>query len=568
MLAIGDRRHGLKPLCIRIPILALGCLSVWTLMLRDAAAQEPAPETLSAQVDRLIAGGTPEYAQAAAPLASDAEFLRRVSLDFTGSIPPVAVAREFLADADPDKRAKLVDRLVASPEFARQMQRVFDLALMQRRPAKYVPLAEWQTYLRTSFAQNKPWDQLAGEILSSDGTDPQLRAPSRFFLDREGEVNEITRDVGRIFLGVNLECAQCHNHPQVEDWKQRHYYGISAFLNRSVVFKEKDKSVLAEKADGEVTFESVFEIRDKTSPGPQTTFPRFFDGMPLVDPKFDFGQEYVVVPAKDVRGIPNYSRRAFLGEAITNPENRLFRRAIANRLWSMLMGRGLIHPLDYDHSENPPSHPELLDLLAENLAARKYDMRGYLRDLALTQTYQRSSRIEKATHETVPAEDRFAVAILKPLMPEQFALALMEATGFTNTHRTALGPKATEDALHQRLAGLENQFIGLFGGQPGMPQKDFDASIEQALFLANDAAVQSLLSPNAQNLTARLAQLPPENVAAIADELYISVLTRPPVEEEVREVEQYLADRGSDRPVALQELVWALVTSAEFRFNH
>src|SRR5262249_15569598 len=146
---------------------------------------------------------------------------------------------------------------------ARHMADVLDVMLMDRRPAKDVKQEQWWEYLRGSVAANKPWDQFVRELLSSDGTDPARRAAARFMLDRDGEPHLLTRDVARIFLGMNLQCAQCHDHPQVEDFKQADYHGLYAFFNRTSVFTEKNLVVLAEKADGEVSFQSVFD-RSKT----------------------------------------------------------------------------------------------------------------------------------------------------------------------------------------------------------------------------------------------------------------------------------------------------------------
>ncbi len=538
----------------------------------DAATTPPAPvapEPLSAQVDRLIAAKLPDYDKVAAPVSSDLEFLRRIYLDLTGSIPSAKQAREFLADAAADKRAKLIDQLLASPEFSRQLARVLDLMLMQRRPAQHVAQAEWKAFLHKSCVENRPWTEVVAEILSADGIDPQTRPASRFYLDRGGEVNLITRDIGRIFMGVNLECAQCHNHPQVEDWKQSHYYGISAFLVRSSLFNEKGKQVLQEDAVGEVKFESVFEIRDKISKGPQTTLPRVFDGMLIDEPKFDFGEAYDRMAAKDVRPIPKYSRRALLAESVVSPENKQFRRTIANRLWATVMGRGLVHPLEYDHSENPPSHPELMDLLAENIAARNYDIRGFLRDLLLTKTYQRSS-LRTAEQQATPApEDQtFAVAIMRPMMAEQFCWSIMQASGVADNYRANLGANLSEAKLYEQLQGVEQTFVNIFGGEAGKPQKDFEASIEQTLYLSNEAMIQSWLVPAGSNLCQRLISLPPTDFKALSDELYLTCLTRLPTAEEVQEVTAYLADRADTRPAAYQELIWALITSAEFRFNH
>jgi hypothetical protein len=534
-----------------------------------AAVPAVAVEPLSAIIDRLISANVADYDKLAAPVTTDAEFLRRISIDLTGAPPTSKQAREFLADTSPDKRTKLIDQLLASPEFPRELARILDQILMLRRPAQNVAHADWKAYLHKSCVDNKPWNVLVSEILSSDGVENQSRPAARFYLDRGGEVNLITRDIGQIFLGVNLECAQCHDHPHVDDWKQRHYYGLSAFLVRSSLFKEGDKQVLQEQAAGEVKFESVFEIRDKVSTGPKTTLPRVFEGPAVLEPKFDFGQEYARAPAKDVRPIPNFSRRQQLADAVTDPNNRQFRRTIANRLWATFMGRGLVHPVEADHSDNPASHHELMNLLAENIAARNYDLKAFIRDLVLSKTYQRSSqRTAEQMATPMPEPETFAVAPLRGLTAEQMAWSTLQATGVTENYRVNLGANLTEPKLYEQLSGTEQHFVNLFGGEPGKPTKDFETSIEQTLWLSNDATIQGWLAASGVNLTQRLAALPQQDMQAISDELYLSCLTRQPTAEDVQDVAAYLADRTDTRPAAYQELVWALVTSAEFRFNH
>ena len=323
-----------------------------------------------------------------APLAADAAFPRRSPPGLTGPLPTREQTQLFLDGVDPDKRQKLIDKLLASPEYARHMQQTFDVILMRRLPAKNVSAAEWQTFLQTAFAENKPYNQIVAEILSADGSDLKNRGPARFYLDRNGDTNSITRDIARVFLGRNLECAQCHDHPEVDDYLQSHFYGISAFLVRSYIFKDPKlkKVVFAEKAEGEVKFRSVFVESKKDS----TTPPRVIDGKPFPDPEIKKADLYVVKPAKNVRPVPKYSRRSLIDEAIGSAQNRRFARTAANRFWSILMGRGLVHPIDFDHSANPPSHPELLDLLTDELIAHKFDVKGLLRELALSTTYQAS----------------------------------------------------------------------------------------------------------------------------------------------------------------------------------
>eukprot|EP00913_Durusdinium_trenchii_P022822 g21426.t1 len=513
-----------------------------------------AADTLHQQIDRLIAAKTPDYAKIAAPVTSDAEFLRRITLDLTGTIPTAAQVRAFLADKSADKRVKVVDRLLASPEYARHMQRVFDVMLMRRLPQKNVSTTEWQKFLRESFAKNKPWDQLVREILAADGRNPKNRGPAAFYLDRNADVNEITRDIGDVFLGADLECAQCHNHPEVDDFKQEFYYGISAFLVRSYLFKDKKlkKSILAEKGVGEVSFESVFEVRDKKSKGPKSTPPKVFNIKMPGEPKFKKGQEYKTKPSKTTAGVPKFSRRAKLPEVITSPKNTRFARTAVNRVWAMLLGRGIVHPLDMDHSGNPPSHPKLLDLLTKEFQAHQFDLKWLIREIVLSQTYQRASKAApsgSSAKAEVPPESTFAQAILRPLSPAQFAWAALEATGQADVQRKSLGKKLTEEALHKRLVSYENRWVSLFGGQPGNPPEDFQSTVDQVLFLCNDKMMVSLISPRSGNLADRLSKIPADQPAKIAEELFIVVLSRKPTPQDV--ADEGRAPKNLDRPSGL-----------------
>ncbi len=515
---------------------------------------------LRARIDEGIAAGRPNFASLAAPMSDDAEFFRRIHLDLTGTLPTAADARSFLADTIADKREKLIDKLLASPEHARHLAHHFDVMLMERRADKHVTKAQWHEYLRASFADNKPWDQLVREIVSADGVDPATRPAAKFYLDRLGEPHLLTRDLSRLLLGMNLQCAQCHDHPLIPHYKQDDYYGLFAFLNRSFVFTDpKTKtSVFAEKADGDVTFVSVFDPGKLT----KSTGPRMPKLTPIKEPEVEKGKEYEVAPAKDVRPVPKYSRRAQLATHMTAPENVQFRRNIANRLWAMMMGRGLVDPLDRDHPANPPSHPLLLDLLAEDIASHQFDIRGLLREIALSQTYQRSSLPPEG--KEVPS-DSFAVALLKPLSPEQFAWSLMQATGFTDAERLALGAKLTEPALYAKQSAAATPIIAMFAAPAGQAES-FAPTLNQALFVSNGPAIRGLLTARPGNLADRLAKL--TDADAIADELWLSVLTRRPSDAERRAIADYLNKRPTDRPAAIADMIWALVASAEFRFNH
>jgi hypothetical protein len=540
-------------LSCRTSVLLLGLL---VLPASRLVAQAPLHE----RVNRLVAAGTPNFAKIAAPLASDEEFLRRAYLDLTGTISGSDQARAFLKDTAADKRARLIDRLLAAPEHARHLAHVFDVLLLERRRVRGVQSPAWHEYLRESFAANKPWDRLVREVLSADGSDPKNRTPARFYLDRNGETNDIVRHVSRVFLGTDLQCAQCHDHPLVPEYKQDHYYGLLAFLNRSYVANDPKLRmvVLAEKADGEVSYQSVFDPAKVT----KTTGPRV-PGRPAVkEPKLTKGEEYRVKPAGKVRGVPKFSRRALLGGELARADNRAFARNLANRLWALLMGRGLVHPLDMDHEGNPPSHPELLDLLADEVAAHKFDVRWLLRELALSKTYQRSSTPGESVGEVEPHS--FAVANLKPLAPEALAFSLARAAGLTDAERAALGKSPTEAALYGRVSPQVAPLVTAFAGQPG--SAEFEPTLDQVLFLSNGPLLRGWLAPRPGNLVDRLSKL--TDADAVAEEAYLAVLTRRPTAEERKELADHLKQPGKARVVALQEFVWALLTSVEFRFNH
>jgi hypothetical protein len=520
-----------------------------------------AADPLHVRIDTHIAAGFGESKKFAAPAAGDEEFVRRVYLDLVGTTPTVAELYAFLADADADKRTKLIDKLLAAPGYARRMAWFFDVTLMERRADSKVPRAAWEAYLTSAFAENKPYDALVRELLSNDGADPKTRAAAKFFLDRDMEPHLVTRDLSRMYMGRNIQCAQCHDHPTIDDYKQADYYGIQAYLNRSFLFPAATAAtaVIAEKAEGDVNFMSVFDKAKKL----HNAAPRMPGGKVLEEPKLEKGKEYKVAPAKDVKPVPVYSRRAGLADAVTSADNSAFARNAVNRVWAMMMGRGIVHPVDMDHGNNPPSHPELLDELAKEFVAHKYDLKWLVREIALSAAYQRSSEVPAGL--TDPPADRYLVAVLKPLTPEQFAYAAMQATGHTDAERTALGAKWTEPQLDARLMPRLAPFRAALGRGADATADEFSATLDQTLFVKYGAAVRGLLTPRPGNLAARLNAL--TNPDAVADELFAAVLTRKPTAEERNDVSAALRN-AADRGKTINELVWALVASAEFRFNH
>lgn len=324
-----------------------------------------------------------------APLIDDGAFARRTALVLTGTIPEGAEVRAFLAALDQAKREALVERYLNAPSFVEHLAEQFDVLLMERRPEKHAKQEAWRTYLVEAFQQRKPLDVLAREILSADGKEGPLQPASRFLLDRDADPHRLTRDAGRVFLGIDLQCAQCHDHPRVDDYTQRDYYGLHAFFGRTFLFQPdlNAPGKLAERGEGESTFQSVFTEHASA------TGPRLPGGPEFVEEAVSPGEEYVAVLVPSNGGLPpepRTSRRALLGDALLERAEDQFARNFANRLWAMIMGRALVEPVDLHHSSNPPANPELLEILASSLRDGGYDVRAFARELVLTKTFQRA----------------------------------------------------------------------------------------------------------------------------------------------------------------------------------
>ena len=662
-----------------------------------------ASEPLHVRIDQLISA-TEDFKPA--PPANDATFLRRAYLDFAGIIPPPDAVHTFLADHSDDKRARLVDELLTIPEYAWHMSRVFDVMLDQRmreREDDVIQADPWRKYLRESFRENKSWSQLVTEILGTDGTDAKLRPALRFYFSRKGDLGQLIPDVSAILLGRNLRCAQCHDHPVIDEYRQADFFGLAAFYSRVGRGTVGGKPVLVEKPVGTTAFTSTLTSERGTS------LPRIFDGPELAEPsavkslqatyermikhanqaadaakaandalaaakqktqaaeqsvkvaaeakttaeatlacarkavdaakdgadaaaavkkageaekaaidaltetlsKLTAAQQaataalnaqreaeavavraeagrrdakrrqtaaqtalYIIPPADKVRPIPIFSRRAYLAPMVL--DHPAFRRNIVNRLWAMLMGRGLIEPLDLDYADNPASHPELLKLLADEFAAMDYDIKAFLRKLALTDTYARSSRVpETADDKPVP----YATATLRPLSPEQLAWSWLRATGRLDVELRAIEeetkPKQAEtlssrewqlEQLHLRLRDEAKEVVTRFVTSiPGEASRS-DAGPEQALFLLNAEVVGKWLKPQSGNLVDRLVKI--DDPSTLARDLFVSLLCRVPTEAEVALVRETLATSEQQPADALADLAWSLLSSSEFRFNY
>lgn len=517
-------------------------------VIHTALAAEPLHERIDTLVGANVTGSV-------AAKTSDEEFLRRIYLDLTGRIPSRNETAAFLSDKTEDKRARLIDRLLDGDEYPRRMTELFHVMLMERMGDH----EEWNKYLRSAFATNKPWSQIAGEIAGPNADDEATRGSAFFITKRLEKYGQnpvdypgLVRDVGRMFLGVDVQCAQCHDHLFVGDYTQVEYQGLFAFLGQTMIRTDVQFPAVAEKlVSKKVDFKSVFEMEDRQT-GPRLPF-----GKEIEIPTFAKGEEYKVPPDRKTRfpGTPKFSPLELLRKEL--PEHPLFRKNIANRLWWVMMGRGLVFPLDLHHSDNPPSHPELLELLGDELAAHDYDLRWLIRELALSQTYQRASVLPDPASDEAP-ETTYQVALEKALSSEQLLNAMLQAVGD--------GQVASLDQGNEELTELRARFAKAFANPPREPEVGHNPSVKAALFLLNDEAVLGWLQPQPGNLVDRLVKF--DEPAKVADELYLSVLSRRPTTEDTEEASTYLSSRGDDRAAACGDLVWALLASTEFCVNH
>jgi hypothetical protein len=515
-----------------------------------------AAESLSQRIDKLIAAKAGR--QPLAEPASDSEFLRRVYLDFTGQIPTADGARKFLANSSADKRAKLIDQLFADARWAETMADRFHVLLMERRGEE----EEWRKWLVASFKANKPWDAMAREMLAPEGTDA-AKAGAWFFITKRLEKYGqnptdhpgLTRDVGRMFMGVDLQCAQCHRHLTVKDYKQRDFQGLYAAYSNLRLQNPNDtikvKWAMESLLKKEMEFGSVFSETKKTT-GPRVPF-----GVPIAIPEFKKGEEWAVAPdkKKGVSGRLKFSPLREIATRMATPENPYFARNIANRAWFLMMGRGLIEPLDLTHTKNPPSHPELLDLLAKELVAHKFDLKWLFRELARTQTYQRSSVLPKGG----APEHLFASAKERPNAAEPLLRSVLLATG----ERDRVTKLDEEDA--HSLKSFGDLFQGAFANAPREPELAVTPTLKAALFLRNNEALLWLVQRREGNLVDRLIKL--KEPTKIADEAFLNLLARKPSDAERAMVKSFLQKQPTLQN-AVGDLVWALLSSTEFFVNH
>lgn len=481
--------------------------------------------------------------------ATDAAFLRRFYLDAAGILPTVEETEEFLADRSPDKRARLVERLMQREEFTDYWAYKWsDLLLVSSRKLRTNNMWAFYNWIRDSVKANKPWDQFARDIFTGAGSSRENGALNYFVQHKD--VIELSENVTQAFLGQRLTCARCHNHP-LEKWTQKQYYQFANLFAR-VGLKNGDSAgefIIYPKQTGDVNHPRLLR--------------------PLAPTPLDGAPAALDNPA---------DRRIAFAAWLTSPKNEYFARNIVNRVWGNFFGRGLVHPVDDVRATNPASNEELFDAVVKDFIAHGYDIRHLIRTIANSSTYQLSSEANATNQNDNVFYSKY---IVKRLPGEVILDAMSQVTGVPSSF--AGYPMGTR-AMQLPDVRVQSQFLSSFGRPERIicdaGERSVDPSIAQALHVINGVTLNKKLSAPGGAL-AMLQKLGLSD-ARVMEHLILAAFGRYPTETERTTLAGALTEARSaartqgaaagtireERTQALEDMAWALLTSKEFLFNH
>jgi hypothetical protein len=485
-------------------------------------------------VDRLVWDKLERLGIEPSDLSSDAEFLRRVHLDTIGTLPTADEARAFLADTSPDKRARLIDALLDRPEYADYWTMKW-LDVLRADQSEITPqgTVAMQRWLHAAFRENRPFDAVARELLEARGP-TTAEGPAAFYkaLDEPGEA---ARAVSQLLLGVRIECAQCHHHPS-ERWTQGDYIALAGFFT----------GVKLKKLPGPDKLEAVTALAGTDLPHPRT-------GEPVA------ARALGAEPA-DFTGVTD--RRRVLADRLTARDNPFFARALSNRLWAHYLGRGLIEPIDDIRATNPPTNEPLMQALAEHLVAVDFDLKAFTRTVLNSRVYQLSATTRPSNETDVR---NFSHALYRTLPAEVLLDAISTGTGIDEKFN---GWPEGYRAVQVWDNRMPSYFFTIFGRPVRASvcecERGDDPSIAQALHLLNAPEIAAKLSH--RHGRARQLAESDRTPTEIVDELYLVVLSRFPSDAERTLMLEAFA--VSDRRAATEDVLWTLLNSRQFLFNH
>ncbi len=505
------------------------------------------PTLTSVALDQLIAStvGRPEGPET--PITDDPTFIRRLSLDLTGVPPTESEIDAFVDNQAPDKRAQLVDRLLETEAYATNWARYWRDVIRYRATFPNIRLVnypELEAWLTEQFSSNRPWDEIATELISGTGTTQENGQVAFTVAHLEGNRRlsppEFAGEVSRVFMGIQLQCAQCHDHP-TDPWTREQFHQFASFfagVNTRRIGQPQDP-------DYGVGVEPSRRIPRYTMPDlddPTTSIP--------VEPKFFLASEEVP------NSLNTQERRELAASYVVGQDNPWFARAFVNRLWYELNGDSFYMPIDDIGPARDPIAAEVIETVAEQWQAGGYDIKWLLRTILNTETYQRDSKSSFSAASGTP----FAANCPSRLRADQIVDVLDQALGlFTAARRAAEG--RGERAKRFARIGPRINMDQVFGVDPSIPDDEVLGTIPQALFLMNGRQIeQSIVSP--RGILTGLLREHPDHTEAI-NALYLRVLARAPNDEERKLCLDYIND-VDDRREAFEDILWSLVNSAEF----
>jgi hypothetical protein len=497
-------------------------------------------------VDELVLKRLKELGLPPSEICDDSTFIRRATIDIAGRLPSKTETEEFVADKATDKRAKLIDTLLDGKDYPEYFANKWSAILRNRRKAandNLKPTQAFHDWIRDSIRVNKPYDQFVREILTVQGE--EIKEPPVVWYRELKEPTAQMEDTAQLFLGQRVGCAKCHHHP-FEKWSQHDYWSFAAFFTRVLVHdatpakKVKDKEVLPAHP-ASVTM----KVGDSTMINPRTNKPVKPAGL---------GSEPVELD-KDA------DARTKLADWMTDPKNPFFAKALVNRYWKHFLGRGLIDPEDDMRATNPPSNPALLDALAKEFVDAHFDTKKIIRTICTSTIYQLS-----ATPNAFNADDRqnFSRFLPKRLNAEVLLDAIDDVTSSKSSFKGVSGLRAVQ--LPDNL--FDSYFLSVFGRPDASSacecERGSDASLAQALHMFNSQEVLSKVAGARAAALARDKRPHPERLK----ELYLVALSRPASEEELARLVDYIDKRKGKEQAAYEDIVWALINTKEFLFNH
>lgn len=506
---------------------------------QQAAADESSfPEPVNS-VDRHVFAKLQTLGIPPSPPCDDATFLRRATLDIAGRLPTLEEVVAFADDPAPsrEKRERLIDRLLDSPDYAEYFAGKWGAILRNRRsnPALQLTNLAFHQWLRESLAENKSYDRIVRELLTASGS-PVSNPPVAWFA-QVPDTEQRTEDAAQLFLGQRIQCARCHHHPY-EKWSQADYAQLSAFFT------------LVTKKGGDNGTDAEFVSRPGTPGGrhPKT-------GQTL--PPAGLDAEPVPLSADD-------DPRAHLVDWMVAPDNPFFARALVNRYWKHFLGRGLVEPEDDLRITNPPSNPELMDALAEEFVNSGYDLKHLIRLICTSHTYGVSSDAVSDNLDDRRSHSRFYPKRLT-------AEVLLDAVDtVTNSPTAFAGMPAGTRAAALPDTNFSSYFLSVFGRPESTTacecERSQESNLAQSLHLLNSEEIQGKLSTDSGRAAAMAAEDSADDREKVI-KLYRIALARPPADDEMEAVLQHLSSR-EDRRAAMEDVIWSLINSKEFLFNH